>query len=180
MKKLLTLLMITLCMLSIHNQSFAQLSVGATGGAVIWSAEGESVTFPGGTLTLRYGIGEKIRVGANLGYFVKNEKDADLDISASTSWVPITGTFEYSFGGESFSPYAGLDLGLYRLGVSIGADGENLTISDSYFGLAPTLGLMYNLSDNLALNANAKYHYVLADDDAQSLIGIGAGIVFKF
>jgi len=155
-------------------------AAGATGGAVIWSSEGESITFPGGTLTLRYGIGENIRVGANLGYFVKNEKDADLDISASTSWVPITGTFEYSFGGESFSPYAGLDLGLYRLGVSVDADVANVTISDSYFGLAPTLGVMYNLSDNLALNANAKYHYVLAEDEAQSLIGIGAGIVFKF
>ena len=174
--------MVTLCMLSIHNQSFAQLSVGATGGAVIWSAEGESNTFPGGTLTLRYGIGEKIRVGANLGYFVKsvNEVDGDLDISGSISGVPITGTFEYSFGGESFSPYAGLDLGFYRLGVSFKEDGANLTISDSFFGLAPTLGVMYNLSDNLALNANAKYHYVLAGDEALGLIGIGAGIVFKF
>ena len=66
------------------------------------------------------------------------------------------------------------------MGVSFDADGANLTISDSYFGLAPTLGVMYNLSDNLALNANAKYHYVLAEDEAQSLIGIGAGIVFKF
>ncbi|MFM8837828.1 MAG: outer membrane beta-barrel protein [Bacteroidota bacterium] len=180
MKKLLTLLMVTLCMLSIHNQSFAQLSVGATGGAAILSVEGESITFPGGTLTLRYGIGENIRVGANLGYFVKSVNEGDLDISGSISGVPITGTFEYSFGGESFSPYAGLDLGLYRLGVSIGGDGTNLTISDSYFGLAPTLGVMYNLSDNLALNANAKYHYVLVEDEAQSLIGIGAGIVFKF
>ncbi|MFM7911324.1 MAG: outer membrane beta-barrel protein, partial [Bacteroidota bacterium] len=139
MKKLLTLLLVTLCMLSTHNQSFAQLSVGATGGAVIWSAQGESISFPGGTLTLRYGIGENIRVGANLGYFVKSVNEGDLDISGSISGVPITGTFEYSFGGESFSPYAGLDLGFYRLGVSVDVDGENLTsASESYFGLAPT------------------------------------------
>jgi outer membrane protein W len=180
MKKLVSVFVAVGCLLVISNQSKAQISAGVTGGALIWAQDGESMTFPGGTLTLRYGISDNIRIGANLGYFFKSETIDD--ISVSTFWVPITGAIEYSFGGEKFSPYAGLDLGLYRSGVSIDDDELVLSVSSSFFGFAPTLGMMYDLSDNLALNVNAKYHYILPGEegDPQSLIGIGAGIVLKF
>lgn len=184
MKKLVSLFVVVGCLMVISNQSNAQISAGVTGGALIWSADGESITYPGGTLTLRYGISDNLRIGANLGYFFKKESETieGTTFSSSTSWVPITGAIEYSFGGEKFSPYAGLDLGLYRLSASVDVEGLDISVSDSYFGFAPTLGMMYNLSDNLALNANAKYHYILPGEEgeAQSLIGIGAGIVLKF
>ncbi len=152
------------------NESKAQMSVTANLGFL--NFPDYEFTQLGINLAGKYNISEKLRVGLNLGYFVKGEEGINLFT------MPITGLVEYSLSTNAFSPYLGADLGFYRTGIS----GDGASISTTNLGLAPVVGFNFALSDKMSLNSNLKYHYILGDEDieATGAIGLNVGLAFNF
>jgi len=156
MKKIITTFgAVLFAYLLFNNEAKAQVSVGANIGMFKFF---DFVPQLGFNLNGKYSINDKIRVGANLGYYFND----------GFITMPITGLFEYSFSDNDFSPYAGADIGIYRFAGS------------GLFGLAPVVGLNYNLSDNLLLNSNLKYHYIMSEGGSLSAFGVNAGVSYKF
>ena len=169
MKKLIT----SILAIALMYSASAQISVGINGGMVSPTAEG-SESHIGFNIFAKYNLSEKMRLGVNFGNYSKSYDLMGIDVKSIIS--PITATFEYSFSTNSFSPYAGIDAGIYQMGASLGG----VTVKESYLGLAPVVGADYNLSDKLAINANFKYHYIMSEGEATSAIGINAGVCYKF
>ena len=160
---------------SSSNLAHAQLSLGVTGGIFNQgvSSDGErySNNLLGFNLAGKFGLNDnKMRVGLNIGYFFDSEDGLTIFTQ------PITGLFEYSFSDASFSPYAGIDAGIYRMGAS--SDGGSA--SESELGFAPVAGFNYEISDRMDLNVNIKYMYILTDGNSTTGVNANAGIVIKF
>lgn len=140
-----------------------------------WGSDGTL----GLNLEVKYDISDALRVGASAGYYSKSNHVNNVfsygsPIKISLYAMPICGLVEYSFSDGKFSPYAGANFGLYSFGARV----DGVSVSSGYFGLAPVVGANYSLSDNLAINANAKYHYVMYDGEASSLYSINVGVSF--
>ena len=160
----------------------AQLNVGASIGTQI-STEKEGKTGFGLGINAEYLINPNIGLGANFGYYILDTEKED-GVTATAYLMPITLTGKYYFLTENFRPYAGVDVGLYTLGVhaSTKTDGlsVSMNISDTKFGLGPVVGFQFGLSNNLALDVNAKYSHIFLDGESTGFVGINAGIVYKF
>ena len=91
--------------------------------------------------------------------------------------MPLALSGEYSFSTEKVSPYVGLDLGIYRSGLSGG--GESLWF-DSMLNVAPKAGLNIGLSDSYGLNVHAKYHLLKYEDVSTNAISINFGVFKNF
>ncbi len=179
MKRIKTLLIVILAFVSIST--YAQFYVGATVGPQIPLgdlSDGGKTGF-GLNLSGKYLLNDNMAVGLNLGY---NGFGTDLK-GFTFSFMPITGLFEYHINLDQFTPYVGADLGLYNYRYKMKGEimGEKFNNSDSeiYFGFAPTVGALYNINSDIALTANAKYNFVLTEDDPSSFLGINFGIVYK-
>lgn len=165
MKKIKILLLSSLTFFCVYSVK-SQTSVG--GGLGIFKPNDfESLIGP--SFFFKKTFNEKIGVGLNLGYYFKSEDGVTI------SFTPIAASVDYSLSTNKFSPYLGMDLGLYRAAVSFDGASE----SQSKIGLAPTVGFNFELSDKLALNSNFKYHYILTEGEATKAIGINVGIAYK-
>lgn len=154
------------------NESKAQMSVTANLGFI--NIPDYEINLIGFNAAGKYSISEKLRVGLNLGVFIKSEDNSTLSI------MPITGLVEYSLTTNAFSPYIGADVGLYRIGTSYSYGGETESDSQMELGLAPVVGFNFALSDKMSLNSNLKYHYIMTEGDAIGAIGLNAGLTFNF
>lgn len=123
-----------------------------------------------------YLVTESIGVGLQIGYFSIGSGSGLYDTGMSL--VPITATGKYYFMTEGLKPYAGLDLGLYRIGFDYGF-GLGVA-SETKFGLAPVAGVQYEFTDNWALDGNLKYNYIAAEGKAFTTFGINVGVVYTF
>jgi hypothetical protein len=151
-------------------KSSAQFSVGANLGTMkILNSAYDGLLF-GGNLTGKYGINKKMNVGINLGYSTKSYYGERLFIQ------PITGLFEYNFSQNKISPYAGVDLGLYRYGYNY----SGYTYAESYFGFALCGGANYSISEKLKLNSNLTFNYILSSWESLPMLGINVGVIYCF
>ncbi len=197
MKKLL----LTICILvGIHAVSQAQLSVSPH----------ISPTFPIGPVNnyvntgmgygaeLMYSIDGKWKIGAGIDRYHFN---LDIDplgldlggilddilgnIDFDFNVVPITGIVQYMLPASGVHPYVGIEAGAYN----ITAKGFGFDITRTYFGLAPTVGLIYPVSDVLDVYASAKLQTVFVQESVPILenrlnehlmmIPINLGVSFK-
>ena len=196
MKNYIKLFVFAAIMIASTNVN-AQISVSANLGLAsnaddpfYWRSRGWGFIESEGTLGLnlevKYDISDALRVGASAGYYSKSNHvntvfssgSPPINIKMSLYAMPICGLVEYSFSDGKFSPYAGANFGLYKFGERLGGSYKYLNGSSGYFGLAPVVGANYSLSDNLAINANAKYHYVITEGEASSLYSINVGVSF--
>lgn len=122
----------------------------------------------------KFEISEKLRVGGSFSYYSKSYDV--LGMKFKTSVTPFVGLLEYSFTDGSFSPYAGMDLGLYTFGVN----GAGQKVTDGYLGIAPAAGFNFSFSDQVMLNFNLKYHYIFSDFDDATAFGVNAGVGYRF
>ncbi len=180
MKKLSVLLFAFLCFFNLNTN--AQILGGATLGiqAPVGDFANGAKMGAGINLFGKYMLKENMAVGLNLGYNRFGSEDfgfGGYDIDASYSMIPVTGLFEYHFGGNSIKPYVGADLGIYSFGVKIKYEDESEKDSEMYFGLAPVAGILYDINDNMTFCANIKLHNVFSEGDSVSWIGINAGII---
>jgi outer membrane protein W len=180
MKKLSLLFLAMFCLFSFTAN--AQITGGATLGLQAPMGDFADVANMGVGINLfgKYMLNEKMAVGANLGYNRFGGEDYgwdEVDYDVSYSMIPITGLFEYHFGGEAIKPYVGADLGIYSFGARVKFAGESESDSELYFGLAPVAGILYDLNENLRLCANIKLHNIFAEGESLSWIGINSGVV---
>lgn len=134
---------------------------------------------------VRLNLGEKLRLGADLGYFVDSESTNALGVktTVNSSVMPITGNVEYLIMEGDLVPYAGIGLGVYVFGAKIKVGNNSSSNSDGYFGFAPVVGAEYFLSDHLGVNLNAKYHTyfyeVLGENKTGNIFGLNIGLRYK-
>jgi hypothetical protein len=160
----------------------AQFNIGATVGVQIPSGSfGDGVkTGFGFNVLAKYIIKEHLALGVDLGYYGFGAKDVGVEgVKASAKAIPITALVEFIIGTGKTKPYIGADVGLFSLGAKASAQGISVSASKSYFGLAPTGGVMIGLGDRMSLCANAKYNIVFSEGGNTSWIGINAGLIFK-
>ncbi|MDR1678186.1 MAG: porin family protein [Prevotellaceae bacterium] len=133
----------------------------------------------GGNVNGEYAITENIGAGLSIGYYKFSFKDNGFGEDESFTVTPVALNGKYYFMTEGLKPYAGLDLGMYFLSSTF----ENSEVKGK-FGLAPVVGLQYDFSDNMAINANVKYNYIMAGEkeelgaDALTSFGINVGVVY--
>jgi len=173
MKKLITIIGLTTTMaLFVNNANAQKASLGINLGFYKGTAS-VSEGLIGPMIQGRYALNDNARLGLNFGYYFKSSEFSTFAVN------PITATFEYLFTTEGFKPYAGLDLGVYRSVVKFKGIISG-TFSASNFGLAPTLGFDYDISDKFGINANFKYNYIMSSLGSSGAISLNAGVYFKF
>jgi outer membrane protein W len=158
------------------SQANAQIQIGASGGInKILGDAGEFYKMGfGGGLDARYFINPKLAVGLNFSYLMHGWDVEGAD--ASFNLMPISLTGSYFFSEEGFKPYAGLGLGMYMNSVSGGGESES---GDSKIGFAPMAGFQYMFNDNLGLDVNLKYHYIMTEEEATTAFGANVGLVYN-
>ncbi len=165
-KLVLSTLMLSLFTLATINETKAQVQATANLGLI--NVSDFEFSYLGFNLAPKYSLSEKLRLGANLGFYFKSFEGGGM-----LTLMPISGLVEYSLTTNTFSPYLGADVGFYRFGF----DGE----SESQLGFAPAAGFNFALSEKMGINANAKYHYIMGDEgESLGAIGINAGLTIGF
>ena len=171
MKKLLVIVGFVISGLLVNNAK-AQISIGATLGSNFFAGEAKF----GFNLFGKYEFKEKMLAGLNIGYTGMGSSEITTPFyteSFSSSLLPITGLFEYHFGGEKIKPYVGGDLGFYSFKATLKINSIITSSSSTYLGLAPTAGAFYEINDKFLLCANFKYNIILS-----SAIGTFGGLNF--
>lgn len=111
----------------------SQLTLGINLG-LLKPLKGSSNTQFGASFVCKYNLNENFRIGANTGYYFNDT----LSFRQVTFTIPITGSFEYCFSNNTFSPYIGTDIGYYLTGYYAKYSGVT---TSGHFGFAPSLGL---------------------------------------
>ncbi|MFN9115203.1 MAG: outer membrane beta-barrel protein [Bacteroidota bacterium] len=172
MKKIIAIALVAYCLISTHIS--AQNSLGLNLGMYKPGVKGSDAQL-GGQVSFKHNVSDQVRIGGNLGYYSSSTELLGLKFTSST--MPITALFEYSFSDATFSPYAGADLGVYRFGSKTS---NGISTSSSFLGFAPVAGANYEVSDNLALNLNVKYHVIFNNGGNSSAIGVNVGGIILF
>lgn len=162
-----------------HTQIYGQFGAGAQLGFLNPIGENGSDAHYGFNFQGKYDVDENMRVGLNIGHYFRRETIPTFlgTTTITTAFTPITALFEYSFIKEDFEPYGGIDMGLYRAAVSSG----QFSNSESYFGLAPTAGARYSISQKFFIDGGLKFHLILSDENTtSSAIGFNAGVLYYF
>jgi len=170
---------------------YPRFRVGLTPGLLIPTEKAEGAKtylYFGSGLSGEYLVTPNFGIGLGTGFYTYQVKSDELGITTTVapSLIPITLIGRFYLPSNSIKPYGGLDVGLYisRLKVKLG--GQSDSVSDSFFGLAPVLGLQFRLSDVLALDINAKYNCIFGKDintdktKTLGFVGINLGLAFTF
>lgn len=161
------------------SSSFAQFSAGAYIGLFNSFSSDLEMQY-GAKASVKYDF-EKIRVGANIGYYVKSEGSQTTEISTYTNPFSISAEYLFFQKGtypeyRTVNPHAGLELGIYRTGIitSIGSS------SRSSFGGGPTVGAMMRFTKHLVLDAMLKYHLIFRQEGDLSAFSAKIGFLYYF
>lgn len=187
MKKLLLAILI---LMGVHSVSKAQLSI----------TPHVSPAFPSGTfgnfagtgfgygLEGTYAINDNLSIGAAIDRYQFGAEILGFNIgNIKFNVTPITGTIRYFLPVEVIRPFVGFEAGVYNFSVNQAAIPDR-----TYFGLAPTAGVLYPINDRLDFFANAKYQTLFINENINLLvrdlsikqnihfIPINVGLSFKF
>ncbi|MEN9332979.1 MAG: hypothetical protein RLY35_159 [Bacteroidota bacterium] len=154
--------------------SFSQFSVGVGGGIFRNDGSGNDSQL-GPQIQLNYNVTDNIRIGAHFGYY-KNSTDF-LGTKISIISMPVSLSAEYAFMTDAISPYAGIDVGMLKSGIS--SDG-NSEFGDGMLNIAPKLGINYNINDSWGLNLHGKYHFLLYDGSQYNALSFNLGVIKNF
>jgi outer membrane protein W len=186
MKKIL----FTICLLgSLFTVAQAQLSV--TPRASLTMPQGLLDNFAGNGfgygLDLDYAVNDHIRLGVSAAQHRFNAEVLGFNINAVDFTVtPITASVKYLLPGTAIRPYIGLEGGLYNFNV----EAVGLNTTREYWGLAPSLGVLYPINERMDFFASARYHIMYLDETIPvadfninqdiKFIPVNFGFSFKF
>jgi len=169
-----------------ESVSSAKLKLGLNGGILypIIKDKVEGVNnylFFGGGISAEYLVTPNVGIGLSAGYYGYQVK---LEGGTHTEYImPVALTGKYYFLTKSIQPYLGIDAGLYNWGSKDTYNGESESGSESFWGLAPVLGLQFKLSKTLALDINAKGNLIFPKEKGAELakfLGVNVGLVYSF
>ena len=125
---------------------------------------------------VKYLYNENVAFGFDISWY---SFGTDFD-DVHSNITPILLSAEYLIPQTSgFTPYAGLGLGLYKVATKFEGFGINATTSVTKFGLAPTLGALYPLSDLIDIHVNLKFNFVFTEDETTIFIPLNAGVLVR-
>lgn len=196
MRKTLPGLLLFLHLVLTGTWAHAQLSLAASGAYGIPTGPESSGVFGGG-LAAKYYLSSKMAVGVRVRTYLETVKQDGNGLNGRLMAVtiPMMGTFEYHITDTDLHPYAGLELGLVHTTVDANLSFNGKQIYDDLarettFGLAPKLGVGYDLTQGLTVMAEALYNIGFgknqAGDTRLSLtnsarfLAFHAGISFTF
>ncbi|WP_107040297.1 outer membrane beta-barrel protein [Brumimicrobium mesophilum] len=194
-----TLLLTTVLALIISGSAFSQIGVKAgfaLGEPLDNSTSNMHLGFDVG---ITYEVTEKIRTEI---LFERLAREENISLGflgnfpIKTIITPITIGADYTFLTGQLQTYAGLNLGMYRFRTEAFGQDE----SDAYFGFYPKIGFSYEVTSNIFLDANLKYHLVFNKGDKETnlegienldgltiteasnttIFGANIGIIYKF
>lgn len=164
MKKIISIFVTTLACFVITPTIQAQTSAG------IGLAYGADMEDLGLQLSGSFSLNDKMRVGADLTYYLSSEEEI-FGTTIKTTAYEINGNLNYILHKSDAIEFYGIgSIGLHFAGVSIGDTSE----SDSEIGIGVGVGAQYNLG-NVKLFAEPRYFLSGFD---QLSIGFGARIGF--
>ena len=123
----------------------------------------------------KYMYNENIAFGFGISWYSFGTGVEDVN----SNITPFLLSAEYLIPQTSgLTPYAGLGLGIYRVAVKFDFPGLNTTASSTRFGLAPTIGALYPLNDQIDLNVNLKFNFVF-ENGTTFFIPLNVGVQVK-
>jgi hypothetical protein len=137
---------LTLALVLASTAAFADKTIGIDGGVAVPTGDwGDAVGFGIGALArFEMPIKDKLTFTARAGYIQHMGKDgpdngAGQSATSTTSEIPLFGGVRYAFSQkESSAIYGAAELGFVNYRVSVDADGNSMSNSDTNFGM--TLG----------------------------------------
>lgn len=153
----------------------AQVSLGAGVAPAIPVGDFRQFTNVGFGFNLkgRYVISERLGLGLGVGWYNFNTPYDEINYRIT----PITATIEYYFSSiNQPTPYIGLDIGSYTFNYR----DYIFRVSDPYFGLAPTLGISYPLSDQFLFDGNVQCSLIFSNFENTIYIPIHLGMRYNF
>ncbi len=184
-----------LCVL-IKVPVLAQLSAGASLGYGIPAEAGGSGLWGGG-LEAKYYFNYQLAVGARVRAYTEtiNQTDGGLDGKLTAITMPIMASVEYHITDTDLHPFVGLEAGVIRsaLITDLKFNGQNIYDDSSKeysIGLAPKLGVGFDITQGLMVTAEALYNVSLGKNQAGNtkfnfeksaqFITIHVGMAFTF
>ncbi|GAB2785176.1 hypothetical protein GCM10027275_32000 [Rhabdobacter roseus] len=141
----------------------AQLSVDLNAGYGL-PAQSGSQGLPGGGLGVKYYFSPRWAAGVRVRGYAETITEADGGVSGKlvAATIPIMAHAEYYLTATDLHPYVGLEVGAIRsaLSAKINLNGQNIyddTYGETTLGFAPKVGLGYDISQGIALTAEALY-----------------------
>ncbi|MEI6576974.1 MAG: OmpW family outer membrane protein [Bacteroidota bacterium] len=144
-----------------------------------------------------YFVNPSFSVGANTGmynfsYDTKNDSLVKFDKS-TYKIIPLNLKGTFYFGKGPLRPFFGINLGMNiissKINFSVNQDSlwlRNEKIDKmTKFGLAPMVGILYDITDQLLLNVNLRYESISAKDkkygfNNATFMGVHFGILYTF
>ncbi len=158
--------------LVVEAPALAQLSAGASLGYGIPAEAGGSGLWGGG-LEAKYYFNYQLAVGARVRAYTETigQTDGGLDGKLTAITIPMMATVEYHITDTDFHPYVGLEAGVIRsaLITDLKFNGQNIYDDSSKeynFGLAPKLGVGFDITQGLMMTAEALYNVGLGKNQA--------------
>jgi len=150
----------------------AQLSFDGGVGRSISTEQGGKGAWGGG-LAVKYYLLPKVAVGVRVRSYIENvmQQGNGLTGRLTAVTVPIMGTFVYQISTRDLHPYVGLEAGLIRTAVNadLSYNGNKVyddVVINNTFGLAPKVGVGYDLTQGLTVTAEAIYNVGFGKDQA--------------
>ena len=120
----------------------------------------------------KYLLNENLALGFNISWY---SFGTGVD-EVNQNITPFLLSAEYIIPQSTgLTPYFGLGIGVYRIATRF----SNFSASYSDFGIAPTVGALYPLSDQLDLNANLKFNFVFSEGETSIFIPLNVGVLVK-
>jgi opacity protein-like surface antigen len=159
-----------------------RIGIAAVGGVPVGSFDDVTDFGVGGMASLSYMVDPMFSLSLKSGYMrfsgadiqTTNTDGAVVTVSGpDMNVVPILVGGTYHLSPDAATQlYLGADVGPYLLSAENG--GETTT----RFGVGPSLGLQFRMSDAVNLNLNGNYTTVFTENETTSWAGFGAGLMF--
>ncbi len=179
-----------------HAPASAQLSLDLNVGYGVPTEDGSNGIWGGG-LALKYFVSPKVAIGARIRTYAETIKQEGSGLSGElkSASIPIMGTIEYHPTTTKLNPYIGLEAGIIRtaLNANISFNGQKVyddTSGETNVGIAPKVGIGYNITPGIALTAEALYNVSFGKNQAgdtqynlessSKFLSIHAGVSFTF
>ncbi|WKN46197.1 outer membrane beta-barrel protein [Tunicatimonas pelagia] len=186
MKKILFTI---LALVTLHSVSQAQFSLGVTGGPALSTGNSSNFIDNGFGLGIdaRYQISPNVMAGLGFQRFSYDANALGINIPGVDFTInPITASVAFTPMTEGITPYVGIKGGIYDTRVGIGS---LINVSRTYFGFAPTAGVLVPISKFIDIHANVEYHTLFVNESIPlteislseniNFVPINIGISFK-
>lgn len=158
-------------LLLIATQGNTQIEVGATLGVMHLPVSKTTSNLMGASVLGKYELVKTLRVGASFGYY-----NQSVSTNLSSFVIPMMASVDYKYSKGKFAPFGGLELGMYRMGISATGFGS---LATNNLAFVPMIGCDYEITKQINITTNIKYNYVMTSGSSISGLGFNLGLAYK-